>query len=181
MTLSRAIFQENYRKHISFGWLMIIILSKMILPLFKCFSLWYYQQALPYVALLIVMLFFIYAVIGMQVSHNKDSKVNSMLVFITKTKTKSFNLILKFQVFGKVRLKSNTKINRNNNFQTFPQAVLVLFRWVIVPFSLTIILFLFSSLLFLFCFLWVKHLTTTQNVSDVWKNCLDKWSGSPSK
>ncbi|KAI1893156.1 hypothetical protein AGOR_G00141010 [Albula goreensis] len=54
-------------------------------------------QALPYVALLIVMLFFIYAVIGMQ-------------------------------VFGKVALVDGTQINRNNNFQTFPQAVLLLFR-----------------------------------------------------
>ncbi|XP_069797369.1 voltage-dependent L-type calcium channel subunit alpha-1S-like isoform X2 [Narcine bancroftii] len=54
-------------------------------------------QALPYVALLIVMLFFIYAVIGMQ-------------------------------VFGKIANVDGTQINRNNNFQTFPQAVLLLFR-----------------------------------------------------
>ncbi|XP_078424367.1 voltage-dependent L-type calcium channel subunit alpha-1C [Cetorhinus maximus] len=54
-------------------------------------------QALPYVALLIVMLFFIYAVIGMQ-------------------------------VFGKIAMIDETHINRNNNFQTFPQAVLLLFR-----------------------------------------------------
>ncbi|XP_048404382.1 voltage-dependent L-type calcium channel subunit alpha-1C-like isoform X6 [Stegostoma tigrinum] len=54
-------------------------------------------QALPYVALLIVMLFFIYAVIGMQ-------------------------------VFGKIAMIDGTQINRNNNFQTFPQAVLLLFR-----------------------------------------------------
>ncbi|XP_044143728.1 voltage-dependent L-type calcium channel subunit alpha-1S isoform X2 [Bufo gargarizans] len=54
-------------------------------------------QALPYVALLIVMLFFIYAVIGMQ-------------------------------VFGKIAMVDGTQINRNNNFQTFPQAVLLLFR-----------------------------------------------------
>ncbi|XP_077060046.1 calcium channel, voltage-dependent, L type, alpha 1D subunit, a isoform X11 [Siphateles boraxobius] len=54
-------------------------------------------QALPYVALLIAMLFFIYAVIGMQ-------------------------------VFGKVAMVDHTQINRNNNFQTFPQAVLLLFR-----------------------------------------------------
>uniref|UniRef100_A0A8D8VKH5 Voltage-dependent L-type calcium channel subunit alpha n=1 Tax=Cacopsylla melanoneura TaxID=428564 RepID=A0A8D8VKH5_9HEMI len=54
-------------------------------------------QALPYVALLIVMLFFIYAVIGMQ-------------------------------VFGKIALNGGNAIHRNNNFQTFPQAVLVLFR-----------------------------------------------------
>ncbi|KAJ8258333.1 hypothetical protein COCON_G00173450 [Conger conger] len=54
-------------------------------------------QALPYVALLIAMLFFIYAVIGMQ-------------------------------MFGKVAMVDGTHINRNNNFQTFPQAVLLLFR-----------------------------------------------------
>ncbi|KAJ8259594.1 hypothetical protein GJAV_G00171220 [Gymnothorax javanicus] len=54
-------------------------------------------QALPYVALLIAMIFFIYAVIGMQ-------------------------------TFGKVALQDETDINRNTNFQTFPQAVLVLFR-----------------------------------------------------
>lgn len=54
-------------------------------------------QALPYVALLIVMLFFIYAVIGMQ-------------------------------MFGKVAIDDTTPIHRNNHFQNFPQAVLVLFR-----------------------------------------------------
>ncbi|TRY66853.1 hypothetical protein DNTS_033024 [Danionella cerebrum] len=54
-------------------------------------------RALPHVGLLIVMLFFIYAVIGMQ-------------------------------MFGKVALDDGTEINRNNNFQTFPQAVLLLFR-----------------------------------------------------
>ncbi|XP_062315764.1 calcium channel, voltage-dependent, L type, alpha 1F subunit [Osmerus eperlanus] len=54
-------------------------------------------QALPYVALLIAMIFFIYAVIGMQ-------------------------------TFGKVAMQDYTQINRNNNFQTFPQAVLLLFR-----------------------------------------------------
>ncbi|VEN58296.1 unnamed protein product, partial [Callosobruchus maculatus] len=57
-------------------------------------------QALPYVALLIVMLFFIYAVIGMQ-------------------------------MFGKIEyndLDSDSSITRNNNFGSFFQAVLVLFR-----------------------------------------------------
>ncbi|XP_060516437.1 muscle calcium channel subunit alpha-1 isoform X9 [Cylas formicarius] len=57
-------------------------------------------QALPYVALLIVMLFFIYAVIGMQ-------------------------------MFGKIEsndLNSDSSITRNNNFASFFQAVLVLFR-----------------------------------------------------
>ncbi|KAK1898671.1 Voltage-dependent L-type calcium channel subunit alpha-1D [Dissostichus eleginoides] len=54
-------------------------------------------QALPYVALLIALIFFIYAVVGMQ-------------------------------TFGKVAMQDYTQINRNNNFQTFPQAVLLLFR-----------------------------------------------------
>ncbi|KAL4226359.1 Voltage-dependent calcium channel type D subunit alpha-1 [Mactra antiquata] len=54
-------------------------------------------QALPYVALLIVMLFFVYAVIGMQ-------------------------------VFGRIAIDDETPIHRNNNFQSFFQALLVLFR-----------------------------------------------------
>ncbi|XP_044182314.1 voltage-dependent L-type calcium channel subunit alpha-1D-like isoform X2 [Acropora millepora] len=54
-------------------------------------------QALPYVALLIVMMFFIYAVIGMQ-------------------------------MFGRIALHPETAINRNNNFQTFPHSLMVLFR-----------------------------------------------------
>lgn len=31
-------------------------------------------------------------------------------------------------MFGKIALDSDTAIHRNNNFQTFPQAILVLFR-----------------------------------------------------
>jgi voltage-dependent calcium channel L type alpha-1D len=31
-------------------------------------------------------------------------------------------------VFGKIALQEGTAIHRNNNFQTFPQALLVLFR-----------------------------------------------------
>ncbi|KAL2103740.1 hypothetical protein ACEWY4_000608 [Coilia grayii] len=54
-------------------------------------------QALPYVGLLIAMIFFIYAVIGMQ-------------------------------TFGKIAIDDNTNINRNNNFQQFFMAVLILFR-----------------------------------------------------
>ncbi|XP_028849532.1 voltage-dependent L-type calcium channel subunit alpha-1D [Denticeps clupeoides] len=54
-------------------------------------------QALPYVGLLIAMIFFIYAVIGMQ-------------------------------MFGKIAIDDSTEINRNNNFQQFFMAVLLLFR-----------------------------------------------------
>lgn len=32
------------------------------------------------------------------------------------------------QIFGKIKIDDDTSISRNNNFQTFPQAVLILFR-----------------------------------------------------
>lgn len=54
-------------------------------------------QALPWVAILIGLIFFIYGVVGMQ-------------------------------VFGKIAMQEGTNIHRNNNFQTFTQALLVLFR-----------------------------------------------------
>ncbi|XP_030647621.1 calcium channel, voltage-dependent, N type, alpha 1B subunit, a [Chanos chanos] len=62
--------------------------------------LWTFVQsfkALPYVCLLIAMLFFIYAIIGMQ-------------------------------VFGNIELNEETAITRHNNFQTFLQALMLLFR-----------------------------------------------------
>lgn len=62
--------------------------------------LWTFVQsfkALPYVCLLIAMLFFIYAIIGMQ-------------------------------VFGNIELNEETAINHHNNFQTFLQALTLLFR-----------------------------------------------------
>uniref|UniRef100_A0A672FST7 Uncharacterized protein n=1 Tax=Salarias fasciatus TaxID=181472 RepID=A0A672FST7_SALFA len=55
------------------------------------------RQALPYVCLLIAMLFFIYAIIGMQ-------------------------------VFGNIDLNEDTAINHHNNFRTFLQALMLLFR-----------------------------------------------------
>uniref|UniRef100_A0A8C9TMV5 Voltage-dependent N-type calcium channel subunit alpha n=1 Tax=Scleropages formosus TaxID=113540 RepID=A0A8C9TMV5_SCLFO len=62
--------------------------------------LWTFVQsfkALPYVCLLIAMLFFIYAIIGMQ-------------------------------VFGNIELNEDTEINHHNNFRTFFQALMLLFR-----------------------------------------------------
>uniref|UniRef100_A0A3Q3J762 Voltage-dependent N-type calcium channel subunit alpha n=1 Tax=Monopterus albus TaxID=43700 RepID=A0A3Q3J762_MONAL len=62
--------------------------------------LWTFVQsfkALPYVCLLIAMLFFIYAIIGMQ-------------------------------VFGNIELNVETAINHHNNFRTFLQALMLLFR-----------------------------------------------------
>uniref|UniRef100_A0A4W5QV16 Voltage-dependent N-type calcium channel subunit alpha n=1 Tax=Hucho hucho TaxID=62062 RepID=A0A4W5QV16_9TELE len=62
--------------------------------------LWTFVQsfkALPYVCLLIAMLFFIYAIIGMQ-------------------------------VFGNIELNEDTSITHHNNFRTFVQALMLLFR-----------------------------------------------------
>ncbi|KAI4902644.1 hypothetical protein NFI96_028704 [Prochilodus magdalenae] len=62
--------------------------------------LWTFVQsfkALPYVCLLIAMLFFIYAIIGMQ-------------------------------VFGNIELNEDSSINHHNNFRTFFQALMLLFR-----------------------------------------------------
>eukprot|EP00063_Salmo_salar_P041148 XP_014015983.1 PREDICTED: voltage-dependent N-type calcium channel subunit alpha-1B-like isoform X14 [Salmo salar] len=62
--------------------------------------LWTFVQsfkALPYVCLLIAMLFFIYAIIGMQ-------------------------------VFGNIELNEDTAITHHNNFRTFLQALMLLFR-----------------------------------------------------
>ncbi|XP_039288587.1 voltage-dependent calcium channel type A subunit alpha-1 isoform X2 [Nilaparvata lugens] len=62
--------------------------------------LWTFVQsfkALPYVCLLIAMLFFIYAIIGMQ-------------------------------VFGNIALDPDTAITRHNNFQSFVQGLMLLFR-----------------------------------------------------
>ena len=40
----------------------------------------------------------------------------------------AFSFTVAIQVFGKIALDPETAIHRNNNFQTFPQAILVLFR-----------------------------------------------------
>jgi hypothetical protein len=63
--------------------------------------LWTFLQsikALPYVCLLIGMLFFLYAIIGMQ-------------------------------IFGTIKLEPDGPINRNNHFQNFFQAIILLFRF----------------------------------------------------
>ena len=54
-------------------------------------------QALPWVAVLIALVFFIYGVVGMQ-------------------------------IFGRIALDDETNIHRNNNFQSFGWAMLLLFR-----------------------------------------------------
>lgn len=93
------------------------------------------------------MLFFIYAVIGMQVRPgficftlsprlpygNVVMSVTASVLVHGRVGVEQFtmgNVFLTPQMFGKIALRDNSQINRNNNFQTFPQAVLLLFRSV---------------------------------------------------
>lgn len=118
-------------------------------------------QALPYVALLILLLFFIYGVVGMQVSWRTNTVYmeyrlvvlardlipealwcsDSLYYSLSVTILGYFNwksacvvifptenCTCWFQVFGKIALDYDTHIHRHNNFQTFFQAVMVLFR-----------------------------------------------------
>lgn len=87
-------------------------------------------KALPYVALLIAMLFFIYAVIGMQVGDCLFIFFYYYYLFVFSTLCCSVCSWFLLQVFGKIAMVDGSQINRNNNFQTFPQAVLLLFRSV---------------------------------------------------
>ncbi|MBN3321175.1 CAC1E protein, partial [Atractosteus spatula] len=91
--------------------------------------LWTFVQsfkALPYVCLLIAMLFFIYAIIGMQVQYE---------LYIPKSITETFySFYLNFfrlnfmQVFGNIKLNDESHINQHNNFKTFFSALMLLFR-----------------------------------------------------
>ncbi|GIY07693.1 voltage-dependent calcium channel type A subunit alpha-1 [Caerostris extrusa] len=124
--------------------------------------LWTFIQsfkALPYVCLLIAMLFFIYAIIGMQSNllmppskHQFyasvcDKKQMSQLCVVSPMlpdRSSLFTLVLLYlkhfgfklslhsskisQVFGNIHLHPDTEINRHNNFQTFVQSLILLFR-----------------------------------------------------
>ncbi|XP_046472832.1 voltage-dependent calcium channel type A subunit alpha-1 isoform X6 [Neodiprion pinetum] len=94
-------FGENF---INVGFLRLFRAARLIKLLRQGYTirilLWTFVQsfkALPYVCLLIAMLFFIYAIIGMQ-------------------------------VFGNIKLDSSTAISKHNNFQSFIQGLMLLFR-----------------------------------------------------
>ncbi len=98
---------ENKKKValINLGFLRLFRAARLIKLLRQGYTirilLWTFIQsfkALPYVCLLILLLFFIYAIIGMQ-------------------------------IFGNVKLASERAINRHNNFQNFPNAMILLFRY----------------------------------------------------
>ncbi|XP_043500318.1 voltage-dependent calcium channel type A subunit alpha-1 isoform X25 [Polistes fuscatus] len=94
-------FGENF---INVGFLRLFRAARLIKLLRQGYTirilLWTFVQsfkALPYVCLLIAMLFFIYAIIGMQ-------------------------------VFGNIELGADSSINKHNNFQSFIQGLMLLFR-----------------------------------------------------
>ncbi|XP_069690113.1 voltage-dependent calcium channel type A subunit alpha-1 isoform X21 [Periplaneta americana] len=93
--------QENF---INVGFLRLFRAARLIKLLRQGYTirilLWTFVQsfkALPYVCLLIAMLFFIYAIIGMQ-------------------------------VFGNIALDPESSITRHNNFRSFVQGLMLLFR-----------------------------------------------------
>uniref|UniRef100_A0A8C7RDR8 Voltage-dependent L-type calcium channel subunit alpha n=1 Tax=Oncorhynchus mykiss TaxID=8022 RepID=A0A8C7RDR8_ONCMY len=58
----------------------------------------------------------------------KSFQVSTSQCFPNLNLQASSHFFVNSRVFGKIALVDGTQINRNNNFQTFPQAVLLLFR-----------------------------------------------------
>uniref|UniRef100_A0A0N4ZYK0 Voltage-dependent calcium channel type A subunit alpha-1 n=1 Tax=Parastrongyloides trichosuri TaxID=131310 RepID=A0A0N4ZYK0_PARTI len=103
-SITDALVTEFGGHFVSLGFLRLFRAARLIRLLQQGYTirilLWTFVQsfkALPYVCLLIGMLFFIYAIVGMQ-------------------------------VFGNIRLDPTTEINRHNNFQSFFNSVILLFR-----------------------------------------------------
>eukprot|EP00062_Callorhinchus_milii_P017288 gi/632969665/ref/XP_007901204.1/ PREDICTED: voltage-dependent R-type calcium channel subunit alpha-1E [Callorhinchus milii] len=103
-SVTEIIVTECNLKFVNLSFLKLFRAARLIKLLRQGYTirilLWTFVQsfkALPYVCLLIAMLFFIYAIIGMQ-------------------------------VFGNIGQDDSTPINRHNNFQTFFNALMLLFR-----------------------------------------------------
>ncbi|XP_047514111.1 voltage-dependent calcium channel type A subunit alpha-1 isoform X5 [Pieris napi] len=99
-----ALIMEFGENTFNVGFLRLFRAARLIKLLRQGYTirilLWTFVQsfkALPYVCLLIAMLFFIYAIIGMQ-------------------------------VFGNIDLAAESDMNRHNNFRSFIQALMLLFR-----------------------------------------------------
>ncbi|XP_051959881.1 voltage-dependent N-type calcium channel subunit alpha-1B [Xyrauchen texanus] len=103
-SITDILVTEIKDKRINLSFLRLFRAARLIKLLRQGYTirilLWTFVQsfkALPYVCLLIAMLFFIYAIIGMQ-------------------------------VFGNIELTEESAINHHNNFRTFFQALMLLFR-----------------------------------------------------
>ncbi|KZS08153.1 Voltage-dependent calcium channel type A subunit alpha-1 [Daphnia magna] len=152
-------FGENF---INVGFLRLFRAARLIKLLRQGYTirilLWTFVQsfkALPYVCLLIAMLFFIYAIIGMQVFGNlhldPDSSVNRHnnfqsfiggLLLLFRSQFGSQLVMVDAmrwpEVFGNILLEpGTTHIHRHNNFRSFIQGLMLLFRQVVVSMSHT--------------------------------------------
>ncbi|KAM3728724.1 Voltage-dependent calcium channel [Dirofilaria immitis] len=103
-SITDALVTEFGGHFVSLGFLRLFRAARLIRLLQQGYTirilLWTFVQsfkALPYVCLLIGMLFFIYAIVGMQ-------------------------------VFGNIWLDATTEYNRHNNFQSFFNSIILLFR-----------------------------------------------------
>ncbi|XP_016085063.1 voltage-dependent N-type calcium channel subunit alpha-1B-like [Sinocyclocheilus grahami] len=126
--MSDCSLEKNEDKRINLSFLRLFRAARLIKLLRQGYTirilLWTFVQsfkALPYVCLLIAMLFFIYAIIGMQFGLSPYvCLLIAMLFFIYA--------IIGMQVFGNIMLSEESAINIHNNFQTFFQALMLLFR-----------------------------------------------------
>ncbi|RTG85046.1 voltage-dependent calcium channel N type alpha-1B [Schistosoma bovis] len=127
---------------LSLGFLRLFRAARLIKLLRQGYSiriiLWTFIQsikALPYVCLLITMLFFIYCIVGMQ-----GYSIRIILwTFIQSIKALPYVCLLitmlffiycivGMQVFGNIKTDPHSQLNNHNNFQTFGDGILLLFR-----------------------------------------------------
>uniref|UniRef100_A0A3Q2HSF6 Voltage-dependent L-type calcium channel subunit alpha n=1 Tax=Equus caballus TaxID=9796 RepID=A0A3Q2HSF6_HORSE len=98
------------------------------------YKFWYVVNSSPFEYMMFVLIMLNTLCLAMQ--HYEQSKMfNDAMDILNMVFTGVFTveMVLKViafkpKMFGKVAMRDNNQINRNNNFQTFPQAVLLLFR-----------------------------------------------------
>lgn len=74
------------------------------------------------------MLFFIYAIIGMQVKIVLVLGYISLHIFVYILLISNMCFVIYLKVFGNIKLNEKSQINRHNNFKTFFGALMLLFR-----------------------------------------------------
>ena len=125
------IFNDLQKNFFNVGFLRLFRAARLIKLLRQGYTirilLWTFVQsfkALPYVILLIAMLFFIYAIIGMQVIQCRQA----MILFLNWILYNDASPRHNPQVFGNMAFNPDTEYNRHNNFKTFMAGLQVLFR-----------------------------------------------------
>lgn len=144
--LTFCFFSLKQENSFNVGFLRLFRAARLIKLLRQGYTirilLWTFVQsfkALPYVCLLIAMLFFIYAIIGMQVNCRSNfikiiftiSHFSSWVSFFCEIFFIFFSLLTfkhDMKVFGNIKFDPDTSINRQNNFQSFFGSLMLLFR-----------------------------------------------------